>query len=226
MKSVDLGKDHVLPLVLKLALPTMLAQFVNVLYSIVDRMFIGHIPGIGSLALAGVGICSPIISVLYSFAYLVGQGGTPLMAMQMGAGNLKEAREILANCFRILLVLGSLLTIVFLIFRNPLLWWFGVSPATFPYASSFLTIYICGTLFALISGGLNSFLIAQGHSGLGVTTVLIGALLNISFDPILIFTCHLGVVGAAYSTIFSQAISTLFSLCCLRFLNLPVKLTW
>ncbi|PWG00302.1 MATE family efflux transporter [Levilactobacillus bambusae] len=226
MKSVDLGKDQVLPLVLKLALPTMLAQFVNVLYTIVDRMFIGHIPGIGTLSLAGVGVCGPIISVLYAFAYLVGQGGTPLMAMQMGAGNLKSAKEILSNCFRILLVLGLSLTILFLIFRKRFLWWFGVSSATYPYALSFLTIYIYGTVFALISGGLNSFLIAQGHSGLGVTTVLIGALLNVSLDPILIFVCHLGVAGAAYSTIFSQIISALFALFCLCFWDLPVNLTW
>lgn len=226
MKKNDLGNDRIFPLILHLAIPTMLAQFINVLYSIVDRMFIGHIPNIGNDALAGVGICSPIIAVLYSFAYLIGQGGTPLMAMKLGADNKEEATEIMSNCFRILIILGFILTGIFLGLRKNFLWWFGASPITYPYALTFLTIYISGTVFALISGGMNSFLIAQGRTGLGVGTVAIGALLNIIMDPIFIFVFKLGVAGAAISTIISQVASSLFALVCLRYCDISVKLVW
>lgn len=226
MPKNDLRHDHMPQLVLRLALPTMLAQFVNVLYSIVDRMFIGHIPHLGTAALAGVGVCGPIIAVLYSFAYLIGQGGTPLMAMALGAKKPGEATAILSTCYRLLLLLGGILTVLFWGWERHFLWWFGVSARTLPHAMTFLTIYIGGTTFALLSGGLNSFLIAQGRAGLGVGTVLIGALLNVSLDPILIFCLGWGVAGAAISTVISQVVSSGFTIYCLRHLDLPVTLTW
>ncbi|WP_338215222.1 MATE family efflux transporter [Lacticaseibacillus salsurivasis] len=225
-KANDLGKDKIVSLVLKLAIPTMLAQFINVLYSVVDRMFIGHIPGIGTDALAGVGICGPIIAVLYAFCYLIGQGGTPVMAMALGAGNIQRAEVVMANALRLLIRMGLSLTVIFLLIRNQLLWWFGASPAIFPYASAFLTIYLCGTVFALLSGGMNSFLIAQGHAGLGVGTVLAGTVLNLILDPILIFGMHLGVAGAAIATVISQTISACFAIICLCRMPLTARLHW
>lgn len=222
----DLGKDKIFSLVLRLALPTMLAQFVNVLYSVVDRMFIGHIPGIGTDALAGVGICGPIIAVLYAFCYLIGQGGTPLMAMALGAGNSQRAEAVIANALRLLIRIGLALTLIFLLIRKQLLWWFGASTAIYPYALEFLTIYLGGTVFALLSGGMNSFLIAQGHAGLGVGTVLTGTILNIGLDPILIFGVHLGVAGAAIATVISQAVSASFAMICLQRMPLVARLHW
>ena len=160
----DLGRDPMTGLLLRLAIPTMLAQLINVLYSIVDRMFIGHIAGVGSLALAGVGVCGPIITLLSSFSFLVGLGGTPLMAMRLGAGDRDGASELLSNCFRLLLGLAVGLSLVFFLLRRQFLWWFGASTDTFPYALEYITVYITGTAFALLSGGLNSFLkIGRAH---------------------------------------------------------------
>lgn len=225
-RANNLGKDAIGALVLKLAIPTMLAQFVNVLYSVVDRMFIGHISGIGTDALAGVGICSPIIAVLYAFCYLIGQGGTPVMAMALGAGQVQKAEAVIANALRLLIQIGLVLTVLFLLIRNRLLWWFGASPEIYPYASEFLTVYLCGTVFALLSGGMNSFLIAQGHAGLGVGTVLTGTVLNIILDPILIFGMHLGVAGAAIATVIAQAVSACFAIICLCRMPLVARLHW
>ena len=159
-RTNDLGKDPVFPLVCRLAIPTMLAQMVSVLYSIVDRMYIGNIPEIGDLALAGVGVCGPIVTLLGSFATLVGLGGSPILAMRMGEGNEKEARRVLSNSFLMLLVLSGVLTTLFLLLKGQLLMWFGASPATFDYANTYLTIYTAGTFFALMATGMNSFLIA------------------------------------------------------------------
>lgn len=222
----DLGQDPIPGLLLRLAVPTMLAQFVNVLYSIVDRMFIGHIPGTGGLALAGVGVCGPIVTLLSSFSMLVGLGGTPLMAMKLGAGDREGAGGILSNCFRLLLGLAIGLSAVFFLLRRQFLWWFGASADTFPYALDYITVYIAGTAFALLSGGLNSFLIAQGRSGLGMGTVMLGAALNIALDPVFIFRLDLGVSGAAWATVISQAAACAFSLASLRLPGLPVPLRW
>jgi len=222
----DLGRDPIPALILRLAIPTMLAQFVNVLYSIVDRMFIGHIPGIGDLALAGVGVCAPIVTLLSSFSLLVGQGGTPLMAMKLGHGDRDGARAILSNSLRLLLAFALGLSLLFFLLRRRFLWWFGASPDTFPYALEYLTIYVAGTAFALLSAGLNSFLIAQGRSGRGMATVILGAGLNIALDPVFIFVLDLGVAGAAWATILSQAASALFALVSLRSPTLPARLTW
>lgn len=222
----DLARDPMAGLLLRLAIPTMLAQFVNVLYSIVDRMFIGHIADVGSLALAGVGVCGPIVTLLSSFSMLVGLGGTPLMALKLGAGQRDEASALLSNCFRLLLGLAVGLSVVFFLLRRQFLWWFGASVDTFPYALEYITIYIGGTAFALLSGGLNSFLIAQGRSGLGMGTVVLGAALNTVLDPLFIFVLDMGVSGAAWATVLSQAAACVFALVSLRLPSLPVSLAW
>ena len=223
-KSNDLGRDPVFPLVCRLAIPTMLAQLVSVLYSIVDRIYIGNIPEVGSLALAGVGVCGPIVTLLGSFATLVGLGGSPILAMRMGEGNRREAGKVLSNSFYMLLALSAVLTLLFLLLKGQLLWWFGASPATFGYADTYLTIYTAGTFFALMATGMNSFLIAQGYSGLGMATVMLGAVLNIVLDPVFIFGLGLGVAGAAIATVLSQLVSCLFVLCALLRKSMPVPL--
>ena len=222
----DLGRDPVFQLVLRLALPTMLAQLVSVLYSIVDRIYIGNLPEIGSLALAGVGVCGPIVTLLGSFATLVGMGGSPIMAMRMGEGDLPQARRILSNAFLALLVLSGVLTAGFLLAKDTLLMWFGASEATFGYADTYLTIYTLGTFFALMATGMNSFLICQGFSGLGMATVLMGAVLNIILDPVFMFLLDMGVAGAAVATVLSQMASCAFVLLSLRRKSMPVRLTW
>ena len=218
----DFEHDAIPQLVLRLAIPTMLAQLVSVLYSIVDRMYIGI--GVGDLALAGVGVCSPIVTLLSSFASLVGLGGSPIMAMRMGEGNQKEARRILNNAFLMLLGLSLVLTVLFWFSKAQLLMWFGASTSTFDYANTYVSIYTAGTVLALISAGMNSFLIAQGFSGFGMATVVLGAVLNIILDPVFIFLCHMGVAGAAIATVLSQLASCVFVLCSLFSKKMPVRL--
>ena len=222
----QLDRDPVVPLVLRLAVPTMLAQLVSVLYSIVDRMYIGNIPEIGTTALAGVGVCGPIVTLLSSFATLVGLGGSPLMAMAMGQGQKERARRILNTCFLLLTVLSLVLTALFLLTKDQLLMWFGASGDTFPYADTYLTIYTAGTFFALMAGGMNSFLICQGFSGLGMATVVVGAVMNIILDPVFIFALHMDVAGAAVATVLSQVASCAFVLLALRRKKMPVPLGW
>lgn len=222
----DLGSDPILPLILRLAIPTMLAQLVNVLYSIVDRMYIGNIPDIGTIALAGVGVCGPIVTLLSSFACLVGLGGSPIMAMRMGEGDHKAARRVLNNSFLLLLCLSGVLTVGFLVFREPMLMLFGASAETFPYANTYLTIYTAGTFFALLATGMNSFLICQGYAALGMATVLVGAVMNIVLDPIFIYVFHMDVAGAAIATVISQLASCLFVLLSLLRRSMPVRLGW
>lgn len=219
-----LGEDPVFSLVLRLALPTMLAQFVSVLYSIVDRMYIGV--GVGDLALAGVGVCGPIVTLLSSFASLVGLGGAPIMSIRMGEGNSKLAKRVLNNSFLMLLILSAALTLLFLLAKERLLMWFGASETTFGYADTYLTIYTAGTFFALMSVGMNSFLIGQGFSGLGMATVMLGAVLNIVLDPIFIFLLDMGVAGAAVATVLSQMASCAFVLLSLLRRKMPVRLGW
>ena len=222
-RTNDLGRDPVFRLVCRLAIPTMLAQLVSVLYSIVDRIYIGNIPGIGDLALAGVGVCGPIVTLLGSFASLVGLGGSPILAMRMGEGRRDEARRVLNNSFLLLLALSVALTALFLLSKEKLLLWFGASQATFGYADTYLTIYTAGTFFALMATGMNSFLIAQGFSGLGMATVMLGAVLNIVLDPIFIFALHMDVAGAAVATVLSQMASCAFVLCSLLRKKMPVR---
>ncbi len=222
----DLGNDRVWTLVWRLALPAMVAQLVNVLYSIVDRMYIGNIPDVGDVALAGAGVCGPIVTLLSSFATLVGLGGAPLMAIRMGEKNQKGAERILSNCFLMLLVLSGILTTLFLLLRRPLLMAFGASTSTFPYANTYLTIYTAGTFFALLSSGLNYFITCQGYSTTAMATVLVGAVLNIALDPLFIFTFGMGVAGAALATVLSQLASCLFVLVFLFGRTTPVRITF
>ena len=182
-KVNNLGEDNMKSLVLRLALPSMLAQFVNVLYGIIDRMYIGNLPQVGEVALAGVGVCGPLMTLISSFASLIGIGGSPLLAIRLGEKNQKGAEAILANCFVMLLGLSAALTAFFLALKGPLLMTFGASSVTFPYANSYMTIYTLGTVFAILSVGLNAFIICQGFSALGMLTVVIGAGMNIILDP-------------------------------------------
>ena len=224
-KTTDLGKDKVPLLVLKLVVPSMIAQFVNVLYSTVDRMFIGNIPRIGDEALAGVGVCGPIVTLLTSFGTLIGLGGSILMAMRMGAGRKKQAENILAHSFILLVLFSALLTFFFLLIKGHLLNWFGASAATFPYADSYLTIYTAGTFFALMAVGLNYFITCQGFPGIGMLTVIIGALTNILLDPVFIFGFHMNVAGAAIATVIAQFVSCAFAFRFLTGKKIPVKIT-
>ena len=224
-KTTALGKDKVPLLVLKLAVPSMIAQFVNVLYSTVDRMFIGNIPRIGDEALAGVGVCGPIVTLLTSFGTLIGLGGSILMAMRMGAGRKKQAENILAHSFVLLVLFSALLTFFFLLIKGHLLNWFGASDTTFPYADSYMTIYTAGTFFALMAVGLNYFITCQGFPGIGMLTVIIGALTNILLDPVFIFGFHMNVAGAAIATVIAQFVSCAFAFRFLTGKKIPVKIT-
>ena len=223
--TTDLGKDRIPILVLKLAIPSMIAQFVTVLYSIIDRMFIGNIPKIGDAALAGVGVCGPIVTLLTSFGTLIGLGGSILMAMRMGAGRKKQAESILAHSFALLVIFSAVLTVLFLVSKRYLLNWFGASPATFPYADSYLTIYTAGTFFALLAIGLNYFITCQGFPAIGMITVLIGAVTNIILDPVFIFVLDMKVAGAAIATVIAQFASCAFAFCFLTGKKIPIKIT-
>ena len=223
--TTDLGKDRIPILVLKLAIPSMIAQFVTVLYSIIDRMFIGNIPKIGDAALAGVGVCGPIVTLLTSFGTLIGLGGSILMAMRMGAGRKKQAESILAHSFALLVVFSAVLTVLFLVSKRYLLNWFGASPATFPYADSYLTIYTAGSFFALLAIGLYYFITCQGFPAIGMITVLIGAVTNIILDPVFIFVLDMKVAGAAIATVIAQFASCAFAFCFLTGKKIPIKIT-
>lgn len=221
-KENDLGKDPVGRLVLRLAIPTMIAQFVNILYSIIDRMYIGNIPKIGDLALAGVGICGPIVTLLSSFGTLVGLGGSILMAMRQGEGNEKRARQLMSNSFFMLIGFAAVLTISFLLLKEKLLMWFGASEVTFEYANTYMTIYTAGTFFALMSIGLNYFITCQGFATIGMATVLTGAITNIILDPVFIFVFDMGVAGAAVATVIAQMASCMFAIVFLSRKKVPI----
>lgn len=225
-KLNDFGKDNILALVLKLAIPSMIAQLVNVLYSIIERMYIGNIPKIGDIALAGVGICGPIVTLITSFGTLVGIGGSILMSIRMGEGDEEQAKKILANSFLVLSLFSILLTVFFLIFKEQFLGWFGASETTFKYANSYLTIYTIGAFFAVLAIGLNYFITCQGFSGIAMTTIIIGAISNIILDTIFIFNFKMGVEGAAWATVISQLFSCLFAFLFLISKKVPIKITF
>ena len=193
--------------IMNLAIPMMAAQLVNVLYSVVDRIYLGHLPESDSLALTGLGVTMPIVSILMGFANLCGTGGAPLCSISRGRGDNEEAERVMGNAFVLLLLLGAAGTAFFLALKQPILYLFGASPDTFPYADGYMTIYLCGTLFVMISLGMNPFINAQGFGKVGMMTVLLGAAVNIALDPVLIFVFHMGVQGAALATVFSQALS-------------------
>lgn len=210
--STDLERDSIPSLVLRLAIPSMIAQFVNVLYSIIDRIYIGHIPEIGNLALAGVGVCGPIVTFLSSFGTLIGLGGSVIMGIHLGERNREKARQVLANAFFLLCCISIALTVIFLFSKEQLLMWFGASPITFPYANTYMTIYTAGTFFALMAVGLNYYINCQGFPVVGMATVLIGAVSNIILDPVFIFVFKMDVAGAAVATVISQFASCAFAL--------------
>ena len=208
----NLDTDQVRSLVWRLAFPSMLAQFVSVFYSIVDRMYIGNIPEIGDLALAGVGICGPIVTMISSVASWVGIGGAPLLSIRLGQKDEKKASAILANCFLLLCVMSAAITVLSLLVKNQLLTWFGASGSIFPYADEYITVYLSGTVFALLATGMNQFIICQGFAKVGMKSVLLGAVLNIILDPVFIFVLGMDVAGAAVATVISQAASCLYVL--------------
>lgn len=223
-KTNDFGKDSIPVLVLKTSIPFMFAQFVNVLYSIVDRIYVGNIPVIGADALAGVGVCAPIVTLLSSFGTLFGIGGSVLFSVRLGAGDEKGARKILANSFTMMMIVSVTLTILFLLTKSYLLNWFGASEVTFSYADTYMTIYTAGTFFALLSMGMNYFITAQGFPLLGMMTTLIGAVVNIVLDPVFIFLMDMGVAGAAVATVIAQMSSCTFVLLTLRRKKMQVPL--
>lgn len=212
----DLGRDPVGKLLLRLALPSVTAQLVNALYNIVDRMYIGHIEGVGDLALTGLGVCFPVIMFVSAISTLVGMGGGSRAVVRMGEGKEDQANAILGNCTALLITLAVVATIGFQLVREPMLLLFGATSETISYASDYLTIYLWGSIFVEISLGLNFFITAQGFSTMSMATVLIGAVTNIVLDPILIFGLNMGVKGAALATITAQAVSAVWVL---RFLT-------
>lgn len=215
-QNADLGRDPLGRLLLKLALPAILAQLVNMLYNIVDRIYIGHIKDTGAIALTGIGLCLPVILIIMAFSALIGFGGAPRAAIYMGKQDMESARKTLGSCALMLTGLAAVLTVFFLLTGRQLLFLFGASSNTIPYAWGYLRIYVCGTIFVMISLGLNSFITTQGFSVEGMGTILIGAALNIILDPIFIFGFRMGVSGAALATILSQAVSAVWVLRFLR----------
>ena len=213
--TTDLGKESIGRLLLKLATPSIIAQLVNVLYNIVDRIFIGRMQN-GDVAMAGIGVAFPIVLLVSAFAAFVGMGGAPLAAIKMGEKDNNEAEKIMTNSFSVLLIIAGILTVIFMIFKEPILWKFGASESTMKYATDYLGIYLIGTVFVQIALGMNPFVNTQGFAKIGMMTVTIGAIINIILDPILIFGLNMGVKGAAVATIVAQAVSAIWVL---RFLT-------
>lgn len=207
-----LGTEPIGKLLWKLSIPAIAAQIINLLYNLVDRVYIGHMPGDGALALTGVGVCMPIIMIVSAFAALVSNGGAPRASMAMGRGNNDEAEHILSNSFSLQLVISAILTVVLLLFHRPLLLAFGASENTIVYATSYMGIYAIGTVFVQLTLGMNAFITAQGFAKTGMLSVLIGAVCNIILDPLFIYGFDMGVRGAAVATVISQAISAIWVL--------------
>lgn len=198
--------------VLRMALPMMAAQLVNVTYSVVDRMYIGHIPEVGSIALTGIGLTMPLISIINAFANLCGMGGAPLCSIARGKGDIAYAEKVQANAYTMLLIIGAAITALLLIFLEPALYLFGASDSTYPYAAAYARIYIIGTVFVMLSLGMNSFINAQGFAKTGMLTVVVGAIINIVLDPLFIFAFDMGIAGAAIATVISQVCSAVWAL--------------
>lgn len=207
----NLGEGSIGKLLLSLAIPAIIAQLVNVLYNIVDRIFIGRMPN-GDIAMAGVGVAFPIIMIISAFASLIGMGGAPLAAIKMGKKDNQGAEKIISNSFSALIIIGVVCTITFLIFKESILWAFGASELTIGYSIDYLTIYLIGTVFVQIALGMNSFINTQGFAKVGMVTVVIGAIINIVLDPVFIFVFNWGVKGAALATILSQFVSAVWVL--------------
>lgn len=207
-----LGREPIGKLLRSLAIPTITAQLINMLYNIVDRIYIGHIPESGALALTGVGVCMPLIMIVSAFAALVGSGGAPRASIHMGKQDYDQAEKILGNCFTLQVVISAILTAVLFLFNRKFLLAFGASENTIEYAVSYMNIYSLGTIFVELTLGMNMFITAQGFAKTGMLSVLIGAVCNIVLDPVFIFGMHMGVRGAALATVLSQACSTIWVL--------------
>ena len=208
----DFSKGDLKKTIIRLSLPLILAQLVNVLYSVIDRIYIGRMPGVGVTVLAGVGLTFPIITMVSAFAALAGNGGAPLCSIARGEKNEEKAERIMGNSFTMLLFFGVVCTFVGLLIKEPLLWALKASEETFPYANDYLTIYLMGSVFVMISLGLNPFINAQGFTRRGMTTVVIGAAANIILDPIFIYALDMGVKGAALATVIAQGLSAAYTL--------------
>ena len=207
----DFSKGGVEANILRLAGPMVVAQLINVLYNIVDRMYIGHLPEASGNALTGVGVTFPLITLIIAFANLYGAGGAPLFSMARGRQDEDGARQIMGNVFVLLTATGLILTVLLLAAKRPLLYLFGASGTTYPYANAYLTIYLCGSVFVMLGLGMNNFINAQGFARTGMATVLIGAVLNILLDPLFIFVFGMGVRGAALATVLSQLVSAVWA---------------
>ena len=207
-----LGTEPIGKLLLKMAIPTVLAQLVNMLYNVVDRIFIGHIEDVGGLALTGVGLCMPIIMAVSAFAALISSGGAPRASICLGEGKQKEAEKILGNCFSLQIIVSIILTLVLLIFNRDLLMAFGGGEKTITYATDYMGIYAIGTIFVQLTLGMNAYITAQGATKISMISVLIGAIANIVLDPLFIYAFGMGVKGAALATIISQALSCVWAL--------------
>lgn len=208
----DFSKGPVWKNILNQAVPLTIAQLVHVMYNIVDRVYLGHLPGASSLALTGVGLIFPIVTLVTAFCNLFSHGGTPLCSIARGAGDNERAEKIMNHAFSMLVVTGTILTIIGYLFKKPILYLFGASNSTYVYANAYLEIYLLGTVFSMISTGLNSFINSQGFPKIGMLTIILGAVVNVILDPIFIFALNLGVRGAAIATVISQFISGIWVL--------------
>ena len=221
----DMGTGSVKKLMVQLAVPAVVAQIINLLYNIVDRIYVGHIPGVGGTALTGVGLFTPILMLITAFAMMAGSGGAPRAAIAMGQGNREKAQKIMGNCFTTLLVFAVVLTVVFYWACPTMVRWFGGSDATTPYAVAYGRIYILGSAAVLIVMGMNSFITTQGFAKISMMTTVIGAVINIVLDPIFIFVFDMGVSGAALATVLSQAVGAVWVLLFLTGKKTQLKLT-
>ena len=223
-KNNDFSKGPVWKCILSQAVPLMIAQLVQLLYNVVDRIYIGHMEGTSGLALTGVGLTFPIITLIMAFTALFGMGGTPLFAMARGAGNEERAGKILGNSFALLLLSSVVLTVLGYVFCRPVLFAFGASEDSYVYAKEYLNIYLLGTVFSMTSTGLNNYINAQGFPKIGMLSIILGAAANIVLDPVFIFAFDMGVTGAALATIFSQALSAIWVLRFLFGKSVPIPL--
>lgn len=212
MEKNDFSQGKVSGNIFSMALPMTAAQLINILYNIVDRVYLGHLEGVGRLSITGLGLCLPVISILIGFANLCGMGGAPLCSIHRGRGENSEAENVMGNSFTLLLLFGVCLTVLCLLFKRPILYLFGASDATFPYADNYLTIYLLGTIFVMVGLGMNPFINSQGFGRVGMMTVALGAAVNLVLDPIFIFIFQMGVRGAALATVISQGCSAVWVL--------------
>lgn len=226
MKSIELESGNTIKVVLKLALPAMLAQFINVLYSIIDRIYITNLPSNGDLALTAIGVVAPICTMISSFSSLLGQGGGPLMEMKVGQKDIDGAKKVLSNAFLMLIISAILIPLIIWAIHTPLLNLFGVTENTYVYANDYMAFYLIGAPFQIMSLGLNYYLTSQGYSNKAMFTMILGALVNIILDPLFIFTFNMGVSGAAIATSIAQIVSFIYVVIVLRLKSTEVKLSF